>query len=120
MPLSSSSSLRHFLGTANIRLGCGIHRRYIGGVIVTLSAPATSEGVLWQLKAIQRQGVSLHVHTGRSQHGLPRTQHDGIIPLPKKVEAIRKFPLTDSTRKLREFFGVVNTTTISCHMQQLP
>ena len=38
----------------------------------------------------------------------PQVDSAGIRPLERKVQTVRDFPLPDSTRKLREFLGLVN------------
>ena len=54
--------------------------------------------------------MSLNANLGRNEIDFlgHRINHNGILPLPDKVEAITNFPNPSTVKGLREFLGMVH------------
>ena len=87
---------------------------YIDDLLVASSSPEEHEQHLRQLFArLAEYGLVINpdkCEFGKSELNFlgHRISKDGILPLPEKVQVILDFSLRTSTKKLREFLGLVN------------
>lgn len=89
-------------------------RAYVDDLLIASSSPAEHEQ---HLKAVfeRLRGYGIIINTAKCQFGVGELEflghhidHQGIRPLPAKVEVIRNFPRPSTRRQLREFLGIVN------------